>query len=74
MLSTALLIGAVLLVIGVCTLGVISSLQRRADRTTSAPDGAAGERAEALRQRAEAMRQLSLEIEKGKSSAPGGAC
>jgi hypothetical protein len=68
MVSTALLIVAGLLLVGVCTLGVISSRQRRADRTTSAPDGAARERAEALRQRAEALRQMSPEIDKGKDA------
>jgi hypothetical protein len=74
MSSTALLIVAGLLIAGVCISGLRSSRQQRMDRTTSAPDDAARERAAAMRQRAEALPELTREIEKGRGWAPGGAC
>jgi hypothetical protein len=58
MLSALLQIGAVVLIVGACILGLRSSLRRRLDRATSAPDGAD-------RERAEALRQISRDIDKG---------
>jgi hypothetical protein len=64
MLTTALSIGAGLLFVGVSIVGVNSSLRRRMDRATSAPDGAD-------RERAEALRQISRDIDKGKAAHGG---
>ncbi|HEV7211615.1 MAG TPA: hypothetical protein VGN47_07855 [Blastococcus sp.] len=64
MLSAALLIGMGLLIAGACILGLKSSLQRRLDRATGAPD--AGDR-----ERAETLRQISREIDKGRGAGRG---
>jgi hypothetical protein len=64
MLGTALLIGAGLLILGVSILGLTVNLQRRMDRATSGPD-------DGQRERAEALRQISREIDRGKSARGG---
>ena len=64
MLRDVLIVGAAVLIGGVSVVGVRFDLRRRLDRATSAPDGDDRERAEALRQR-------SREIEKGKAAGHG---
>jgi HAMP domain-containing protein len=58
MFITALLIVVGLLIVGVCILSLNSSLERRINEATRAPDEAGAERAEA-------MRQISRDITKG---------
>ena len=74
MIGTALLIAGALFIVGLCLLALMSSRRRRLDRARIPPEVAARARAEALRQRAEALPELTREIEKGKGWAPGGAC
>jgi hypothetical protein len=64
MLRDALIVGAGALILGVSIVGLRLDLRRRLDRATSAPDGAE-------RERAEALRQISREIEKGKAAGHG---
>jgi hypothetical protein len=64
MLGTALLIGAALLILGGSIVGLIINLRRRMDQATSGPD-------EGQRERAEALRQISREIDRGKSAHRG---
>jgi hypothetical protein len=56
--------GAGVLILGVTIVGRRSDLRRRLDRATSAPDGDE-------RERAEALRQISREIEKGRAARRG---
>lgn len=64
MLTTALIVGAGALILGVSILGLRSTLDRRLNRATSAADG--GDR-----ERAEALRQISREIDRGKGAGKG---
>ena len=64
MLGTALQIGGGLLIAGLCILGLKSSLRRRLDRATGAPDGAD-------RERAEALRQIARDMDKGNAAGRG---
>ena len=66
MLSTALLIVLGLVIVGVCVLGLYADRERRIRRELTAPDGL-------NRERAEALRQISDDIEKGKFYGTGGA-
>jgi hypothetical protein len=50
MVGTALLIAAATVIVGLCVLALGARHRRRLDRARSAPDGAVRERAEALRQ------------------------
>ena len=64
MLGTALLIGAALLILGGCIVGLIVNLHRRMDQAASGGD-------EGQRERAEALRQISREIDRGKGAHRG---
>jgi hypothetical protein len=61
MLSTALLIGAGLVIVGNGMLALKSRLRRRMDRSTLSPD-------EAARARAGALQQLARDMDKDKAS------
>ena len=65
MLSTALLIVLGLVIVGLCILGLNANMQQRMNRETGAPDGSD-------RERAEALRQISRDIDKGKFGGLGG--
>jgi hypothetical protein len=58
MFGTALVIVVGLVIVGLCILGLNTSLERGLNRTTSAHD-------EADLERAEALRQISRDISKG---------
>ncbi|MGZ6859391.1 MAG: hypothetical protein ACXVFX_20005 [Blastococcus sp.] len=64
MLSTALLIGAGLVIGGACVVGLRSGLQQLLNRATGRPD-------EADRERAEALRQISRDMDKGRGAGRG---
>jgi hypothetical protein len=64
MLATALLVAAGALIAGGSVLGLRADLRRRLDRSGSAPDGAD-------RERAEALRQISREIDRGRQAGKG---